>query len=69
MSRTPFLKDKKLLDPTCACGVCKTYTRNYISHLIRAKEITGMRLLTFHNLFFFNTRIEEIREKIKRDKL
>ena len=49
----------------CACFVCQNYRRNYISHLFRAKEITGMKLLTFHNLYFFNAFVENIREGIK----
>lgn len=67
LSRTIFLKDRKPLDKKCTCYVCRTYTRSYISHLIRAKEITGLRLLTFHNLFFFNSFVENIREKIRRN--
>ena len=61
-----FLKDRNPIDKKCECEVCVSYKRNYISHLIRANEITGMKLLTFHNLYFFNTLVENIREKIKR---
>lgn len=68
-SKTIFLKDKKPLDKNCGCFICKNYKRNYICHLIKAGEITGMRLLTFHNLYFFNTYVEKIREKIKNGKL
>ncbi len=64
-----FLKDKKSLDKNCSCPVCQKYKRNYISHLIRAKEVTGLKLLTIHNLYFFNTYIEKIREKIKQGKI
>ncbi|MDD5032567.1 MAG: tRNA guanosine(34) transglycosylase Tgt [Candidatus Pacebacteria bacterium] len=60
---------KKPLDPKCGCEVCQNYTRSYISHLLRAKEITALRLLTFHNLYFFNNYVAEIREKIKAGKL
>lgn len=59
------LQDKNPLDKKCGCSVCQHYKRNYISHLFRAKEITALSLLTFHNLYFFNTFIENIREKIK----
>lgn len=61
-----FLKDKTPLDPSCDCLVCKNYQRAYISHLVRANEVTGGALLTFHNLYFFNTYIEKVRDKIKR---
>lgn len=68
-NKTIFLKDKKPLDPKCKCMVCQNYRRNYICHLVKAGEITAMRLLTFHNLHFFNTYVEKIREKIKSGKI
>ena len=64
--KSQYLKDKKPLDPLCACFVCGTYTRSYLCHLMRAKEITPLRLLTIHNLFYFNTLVETMRERIKR---
>lgn len=64
-----FLKDKKPLDVKCTCFVCTGYARGYITHLVRANEITGLTLLTFHNLFFFNTFVENIRKDIKAGKL
>lgn len=69
MRQAKFLSDKNPLDKNCECFVCKTYRRNYISHLFRAGEITALKLLTFHNLFFFNTFVKKIREKIKSGKL
>ena len=60
-----FLKDKNPLDKKCPCFVCEKYKKNYIAHLFRANEITGMKLVTFHNLHFFNSFVEKIREKIK----
>lgn len=68
MAKTKFLTDKNPLDKKCFCLVCQNYKRNYVSHLIRAKEITALKLLTFHNLYFFNTYIEGIRNKIKQGK-
>ena len=65
LAKSVFLKDKNPLDKNCHCFVCQNYKRNYISHLFRAKEITPLSLLTFHNLYFFNTYIEGIRDKIK----
>jgi len=61
-----FLKDKSRLDNKCSCSVCKNYSKGYISHLLLAKEITAFKLLTFHNLYFFNSYVEEIRNKIKK---
>jgi queuine tRNA-ribosyltransferase/7-cyano-7-deazaguanine tRNA-ribosyltransferase len=69
LNKSKFLKDKKSLDSKCSCFVCQNYKRNYISHLIKAKEITGMKLLTFHNLYFFNSFVENIRNKIKNNKI
>ncbi|PIR57803.1 MAG: tRNA guanosine(34) transglycosylase Tgt [Parcubacteria group bacterium CG10_big_fil_rev_8_21_14_0_10_38_31] len=69
MKQSKFLKDKKPLDKKCACYVCKDYTRSYISHLFKANEITALKLLTFHNLYFFNSYIEKLREDIKKGKL
>jgi len=63
-----FLKDRKPLDKKCSCPVCQNYTRGYISHLFRAKEITAMELLTFHNLYFFNSFVDNIRKEIGRGK-
>ncbi len=69
MRQSKFLKDKKPLDKNCACYVCRDYTRSYISHLFKAGEITALKLLTFHNLYFFNSYIEKLREDIKKGKL
>ena len=65
LNKSVFLKDKKPLDSKCNCFVCQNYKRNYICHLMKAGEITAMRLLTFHNLYFFNTFVETLRQKIK----
>lgn len=69
LGKSVFLKDKKPLDPKCACQVCRTYKRNYLSHLMRAKEITPLRLLTFHNICFFNGFVGAVREKIKKGQI
>lgn len=65
LNKTSFLKDKKPLDKNCDCFVCQNYKRSYVCHLVKAGEITAMRLLTFHNLHFFNTFVEKLRDKIK----
>lgn len=69
LNRIAYLKDRKPIDPKCDCRVCQAYRRNYITHLLRAKEWTAGRLLTFHNLYFFNQYVESMREKIKNNKL
>ena len=69
IAKSQFLKDKNPLDKKCPCGVCQSYSRSYICHLFRAREITGMRLVSYHNLFFFHSYVKTIREDIKREKL
>lgn len=69
LNKAAFLKDTNPLDRKCGCMTCAGYRRNYISHLLRAKETTAGTLLTFHNLYFFNAYIRGIREKIKNGKL
>jgi len=69
MKNKEFVKSKKPLDNKCPCYVCQNYSRGYISHLFRSGEIAGMKLLTFHNLFYFNSFVEKIREKIKENRL
>lgn len=65
-TKSAMLNDKNPVDAKCDCLVCADYRRNYIAHLIRANEITGGALLTFHNLYFFNAYVAKIREKIRR---
>ncbi len=68
-NKSRYLLEHVALDSTCACATCATYSRAYIAHLIRAREITGLRLLTYHNLFFWNEYVARIREKIARNEL
>lgn len=70
LGKATFLSDKAPLDAACGCFVCAVpYSRGYITHLLRAHEITALRLLTFHNLFYFNTVVERIRERIQKGAL
>lgn len=57
------------LDPNCDCYVCKHYKMGYLNHLVKADEILGMRLLTYHNLYFLRNLMRQIREAIKEDRL
>ncbi len=57
--------DDSPIDEGCSCPVCKTYSRAYIRHLLKAKEMLGMRLCVLHNLYFYNHLMEEIREAIE----
>lgn len=58
--------DDRPLDETCDCPVCRKYSRAYIRHLLKAKEMLGLRLMVTHNLYFYNTLMEEIRDAIEK---
>ena len=62
-------KDFTTLDPDCDCYTCKHYTRAYIRHLFKTKEILGARLLSIHNLRFLVSVMENVIEAIKQDAL
>jgi len=53
------------LDPECNCFVCKTYSRAYLRHLFNAHEMLGMRLNSYHNLYFMSELINKIRSSIR----
>lgn len=57
--------DSRPIEEGCQCPACKSYSRAYIRHLLKAKEMLGMRLCVLHNLYFYNTMMEEIRDAIK----
>ncbi len=57
--------DDRPIEEGCQCPACKTYSRAYIRHLLKAKEMLGMRLCVLHNLYFYNHLMEEIREAIE----
>jgi len=59
-----FTEDRQPLDARCNCTVCRTYSRAYLSHLFRAGEMLGPRLLSYHNLSFFAQLMQEAREAI-----
>ena len=69
LRQSKFLKKNETLDKTCTCPVCMNYKKDYVCHLLRAGEITGMKLLTFHNLCYFNNYVEELRNKIKKGEI
>lgn len=57
--------DNRPIEEGCQCPACKHYSRAYIRHLLKAKEMLGMRFCVLHNLYFYNTMMEEIREAIR----
>ena len=56
--------DDRPIEEGCGCPACRRYSRAYIRHLLKAKEMLGMRLCVLHNLYFYNTMMEEIREAL-----
>ena len=56
--------DDRPIEEGCNCPSCRSYSRAYIRHLLKAKEMLGMRLCVLHNLYFYNTMMEEIRDAI-----
>ena len=57
--------DPRPIEEGCQCPACRSYSRAYIRHLFKAKEMLGMRLCVLHNLYFYNTMMEEIRDAIR----
>ena len=56
--------DSRPIEEGCQCPACRHYSRAYIRHLLKAKEMLGMRLCVLHNLYFYNTMMEEIRNAL-----
>ena len=59
-----YEKDMRPIEEGCNCPACRTYSRAYIRHLLKAKEMLGMRLCVLHNLYFYNHMMEEIRDAL-----
>ena len=59
-----FEKDMRPIEEGCGCPTCRSYSRAYIRHLLKAKEMLGMRLCVLHNLYFYNTMMQEIRDAL-----
>jgi len=59
--------DDQPIDKDCDCPVCRNHSRAYVRHLIKAGEMLGMRLTVMHNLYFYNTLMEKIREALDQD--
>ena len=64
-----YERDWSSLDSECDCYTCKNYTRAYLRHLVKTKEILGIRLLSIHNLYFLSKLMERVRLEIENDNL
>jgi queuine tRNA-ribosyltransferase len=59
-----YIKDFRPLDERCTCRVCRKYTRSYIRHLFNCGEILGLKLITYHNVYFYVDLMRQIREAV-----
>lgn len=68
MFNAQYELDDSPIEEGCGCPACRHYSRAYIRHLLKAKEMLGMRLCVLHNLYFYNKMMEEIREAIEENR-
>lgn len=59
-----YKMDERPIDPECDCPVCRNFSRSYLRHLFQAKEMLGMRLAVMHNLYFYNSLLDRIRQAL-----
>jgi queuine tRNA-ribosyltransferase len=64
-----YADDPRPIDPDCRCPLCREYSRAYLRHLFREKEIYGLRLLTLHNLSYYRKVMQDIRKAVLEDRL
>jgi len=67
MNNAKYRLDDRPLDEACGCPACLGFSRAYIRHLLKAKEMLGMRLTVMHNLYFYNVLMEKIRDALDKD--
>ncbi len=64
LNNQKYEKDELPIDSTCDCPTCRNYSRAYLRHLLKANEMLGMRLCVMHNLYFYNTLMERVRDAL-----
>ena len=67
LNNAKYFNQDIAIDKNCECEACKNFSRAYIHHLFKAKEILAMRLCVLHNLYFFNNFMQEIRDEIEKN--
>ncbi|MBE6776290.1 MAG: tRNA guanosine(34) transglycosylase Tgt [Ruminococcaceae bacterium] len=67
INNAKYEKDSLPIDPECDCPTCRSFSRSYIRHLFKCKEMLAMRLCVMHNLYFYNTLMEKIRDSLEND--
>ncbi|MDD2654516.1 MAG: tRNA guanosine(34) transglycosylase Tgt [Candidatus Omnitrophica bacterium] len=68
LTNARFIKDFSPIDKNCDCYACKNYSRAYLRHLCNAKEILGLKLVSYHNVYFFMKLMRDIRQAIEKDR-
>ena len=68
LNNQKYAADPLPIDPECGCPVCRTHSRAYVRHLLRAEEVLGLRLCVLHNLWFYNNLMAEIRTAIEENR-
>lgn len=64
LNNKKYERDSKPIDPECDCPACRNFSRSYIRHLFKAKEMLAMRLCVIHNLYFYNMLMKDIRDSL-----
>ena len=67
LNNAKYETDLRPLDENCDCPVCKSFSRAYLRHLVKAKEVLALRFCVMHNLYFYNRLMEQIREALASD--
>ena len=67
INNAKYERDALPIDPECDCPTCRNFSRSYIRHLFKCKEMLAMRLCVMHNLYFYNSLLEQIRFEIEND--
>ena len=65
LTNSKYTLDERPIDPQCDCPTCRNFSRSYLRHLFKADEQLGGRLAVQHNLYFYNTLTERIREALE----
>jgi queuine tRNA-ribosyltransferase len=65
LNNEKYKTDERPIEEGCGCLACQNYSRGYIRHLLKSGEMLGMRLLVSHNMYFYNTLMERIREELE----
>ncbi len=64
LNNNKYMRDDAPIDRSCDCPACRSYSRAYIRHLLKAKEMLGMRLCVIHNIHFYNQMMQDIRDAL-----